>query len=173
MTIERRKLALAVALAAALGAHGSPAAATPSDAQRTAVQQARRARTPVTLAEATSSVDPKTTRLRDVVGLLREDAGAALAAIDWSPLHLSRRYAVSASIVRLETTSTGTRSLASACSVSVAVRDLERGTLLFIVEGRARAEDGPDAAERAERDALRAAVQNAIAAVPNGLKRAS
>ncbi|APR79697.1 Hypothetical protein A7982_05044 [Minicystis rosea] len=171
MTIERRKLALVLSLSAALGAHAAPASATPRDDASASVHQARRARTPVTLAEATSSVDPKSTRLRDVIGLLREDAAAALAAIDWSTLRLSRRYAVSASIMRLETSTTGARALSSACAVSVAVRDLERGTLLFIVEGRARAEDAPDAAERAERDALRAAVNNAIAAVPNGLKR--
>src|SRR5262245_57148932 len=38
----------------------------------------------VTLSEATSRVDPSATRLGDVIPLLRDDAAAALAAIDWS-----------------------------------------------------------------------------------------
>ncbi|MFT3769836.1 MAG: hypothetical protein QM820_30755 [Minicystis sp.] len=170
MAIERWSLAFA--LASMMAALPTPAHAAHHDDARASVHQARRGRAPVTLAEATSSVDPATTRLGDVIPLLREDAAAALADIDWSALRLSRRYAVSASVVRLETTSSGARSLASACSVSVAVRDVERGTLLFIIEGRARAEDSPDAAARAERDALRAAVKSAIAGVPTGLRRA-
>jgi hypothetical protein len=154
-------LALATALTL-LTALPAPTLAAPA---------AGRARSPVTLAEANSSVDPASTRLVDPVALLRADAADALGAIDWSALRLSRRYAISATIVRLSTASTGARSLAASCSISVAVRDLERSTLLFVVEGRARAEDGADAAARAERDALRAAVQNAIAGVPGGLQR--
>lgn len=169
MAIERPTLALA--LGAALLT--TPAGAAIRGDARASVHEPRApaGHGAVTLSEATSRVDPSATRLGDVIPLLRDDAAAALAAIDWSPLRLSRRYAVSATVVRLTTTRTGARSLASACTVSAAVRELDTGNLLFIVEGRARAEDSVTDAARAERDALRAAVQGAVAAVPDGLRR--
>lgn len=166
MPIERSTFALA--LGAALFA--TPALAATAGGERTPAHEARGHGT-VTLAEANSRVDPGATRLGNVVPLVRDDASAALAAIDWSALRLSRRYAISATVVRLATTRTGERSLAAACTVSAAVRELDTGNLLFVVEGRARAEDGVAEAARAERDALRAAVQNAVAAVPDGLRR--
>lgn len=134
-----------------------------------AVGTAEARRGAVTLAETASRVDPAATKL-DVVPLLREDASAAIAAIDWSGLRLSRRYGVSATVVRLSTERTE-RSAASTCVVAAAVRELDTGNLLFTVEGRARAEDSASAAARAERDALRAAVEGAVRAVPEGLRK--
>jgi hypothetical protein len=164
MAIARSTLVLALA-GALLSLRAGAATHAP-------VTQAPHAHGGVSLAEVTSRVDPRATRLGDVVPVLREEASAALAAIDWSPLRLSRRYAVAATAVRLETTRTGERTLATACVVSAAVREADTGTLLFVVEGRARAEDSASAAERAERDALRAAVAGAVRAVPEGLRRA-
>lgn len=169
MPIDRSTLALAI---------GASLLATPATAAVRAEGRAPIAvRAPagngaVLLSEANSRVDPGATRLGNVIPLLREDAAAALASIDWSALRLSRRYAVSATVVRLTTTRTGDRTLAAACTVSAAVRELDTGNLLFTVEGRARAEDSVTDAARAERDALRAAVQGAVAAVPDGLRRA-
>lgn len=148
--------------------------ALPADGHRASgsgVFEAPRARAGVTLAETTSHVVPGSTRLGDVVPLLREHASAALAAIDWAPLRLTRRYGVAATVVRLETTRTGPRAL-TACVVSASVRELDTGNLLFVVEGRARVEDSAAAAEGAERDALRTAVQGAVRAVPGGLQKA-
>lgn len=135
------------------------------------VHETPRARAGVTLAEATSIVDPAATRLGDVIPLLREHASAELAAIDWSALRLTRRYGVAATVVRLETKRTGDRTLATAGVVSAAVRELDTGNLLFVVEGRARVEGSASADERAERDALRTAIQGAVRAVPDGLRR--
>lgn len=134
------------------------------------VHEAPRARAGVTLAETTSRVDPASTRLGDVVPLLREQASAALAAIDWGALRLTRRYGVAATVVRLETTRTGGRAL-TACVVSAAVRELDTGNLLFVVEGRARVEDSAAADDRAERDALKTAIVGAVRAVPSGLRQ--
>lgn len=164
MRIDRS--ALAVALGAALCTGAAQVEARGGD--HPAIHAARGA---VLLKEATSRVQPGETRLGDVIPLLRADASAAIAAIDWGPLRLSRRYAVSATVTRLSTTPTGERSVASSCAVSAAVRDLDTGNLLFIVEGRARAEDSAASADRAERDALRAAVRGAVAALPDGLRK--
>jgi hypothetical protein len=161
MPIGRSTLALALAVLFA----AAPTAAAPTGVR---VEEARRGA--VTLAETTSRVDPGATRLGDVLPLLREDAAAAIAAVDWTNLRLARRYGVAATVVRLSTERTD-RAAASTCVVTAAVRELDTGNLLFVVEGRARAEDSPSAAARAERDALRAAVERAVAAVPEGLKR--
>ncbi|WP_437547669.1 hypothetical protein WME97_47085 [Sorangium sp. So ce367] len=138
---------------------------------RSGVAEAPRARAGVTLAETRSRVHPAATRLGDVVPLLRQDASAEISAIDWSPLRLTRRYGVAATVVRLDTKRTGERTLTAACVVSAAVRELDTGNILFVVEGRARVEDSAAAGERAQRDALRAAIQSAVRAVPDGLRR--
>ena len=125
---------------------------------------------PVTLAEVASQVDARATRLRNLPDLLRQDVEAELAAIDWQRAKVRRRYRLSAAVVTLSS-ATGERTLSASCVVSAAVRD-DRGVLLAVVEGRARAEDAPAAAERAERDALAAAARSAIKAVPESIRLA-
>ena len=125
---------------------------------------------PVTLGEVATSVAAQSTRLVNVGDLLRHDAEAELAAIDWSKTKLRHRYTVSALIVRLDSAPLGARALSASCTVSAAVRD-ERGALLAIVEGRARAEDAATAGIAAERDALAGAVRSAIIAVPEAIRR--
>jgi hypothetical protein len=167
MRLERSVLALALGAALLEG----PARAAAPPRHDGAPRQSRAPRAAVTLTEVASGVEPGATLLGDVKALLREDTEALLATIDWSPLRLRRRYALTASLVRLSTTRTGERSLAASCAVSAAVRDAESGVLLFIIEGRARAEDSDAAGARAERDALRAAVRGAVAAVPEALRK--
>jgi hypothetical protein len=75
-------------------------------------------------------------------------------------------------VVGLSSARIDPRNLAASCTISAAVRDAERGTLLVIVEGRARAEDAPAAAAEAERGALAGAVRGAITAVPEAIRRA-
>jgi hypothetical protein len=125
---------------------------------------------PVTLGEVATSVAAQSTRLINVSDLLRHDAEAELAAIDWTKTKSKHRYTLSALIVRLESAPLGARSLSASCTVSAAVRD-ERGALLAIVEGRARAEDAATAGIAAERDALAGAVRSAIIAVPEAIRR--
>jgi hypothetical protein len=124
----------------------------------------------VTLAEVTIS-GAESSRLVNLPDLVRHDVEAELAAIDWSKLGLRRHYKLSASVVRLSSARNGDQNLMASCTISAAVRDAERGTLLVIIEGRARAEDAPGAAAEAERGALAGAVRGAITAVPEAIQR--
>lgn len=155
-----RRLAALLALAAPF------LLATPGVARETRPDAA-----PVKLAEVASKVDAASTRLANVTDLLRHDVEAEIAAIDWTQAKLRRRYTLSAAVVRLESATTGERTLSASCTVSAAVRD-DRGTLLAIVEGRARADDAANAAARAERDALAAAARSAIKRVPETIRLA-
>ena len=159
----RRMAALVGIAVAALSAR--PAAA--EDARPPKESAALR---PVTLGEVATSPAAGSTRLVNVAELLRRDAEAELAALDWTHTKLRHRYTVSALIVRLDSAPLGERALSASCTISAAVRD-ERGSLLAIVEGRARAEDAASAGIAAERDALAAAVRSAITAVPEAIRR--
>jgi len=122
---------------------------------------------PVTLAEVGSRAT--STKLGNVTELLRRDVESELAAIDWTKAKVNRRYVVSASVVRLDSELRDAGLLAS-CTVSATLRD-ERGAILAVLEGRARAEESPGAAARAERDALAVAVRGAITAIPEAIRR--
>lgn len=126
---------------------------------------------PVTLAEVASQVEPGATRLPNLKELLRLRVEAEIGAIDWSKEGLRRRYTLSASVVRLETSSAD-GALQVSCTVSAAVRDAERGTLLAIVQGKARVEGSSSAGPGAEQGALAGAVRGAIGAVPDAIRRA-
>lgn len=125
----------------------------------------------VTLAEVTIS-GAESSRLINLPDLVRHDVETELAAIDWSKLGFRRHYKLSASVVRLSSARNGDQNLMASCTISAAVRDAERGTLLVIIEGRARAEDATGAAAEAERGALAGAVRGAITAVPEAIQRA-
>lgn len=122
---------------------------------------------PVTLADVGSRAT--TTKLGNITDLLRRDVESELAAIDWTKSRVNRRYVVSASVVRLDSELRDAGLLAS-CTVSATLRD-ERGAILAVLEGRARAEESPGAAARAERDALTVAVRGAITAIPEAIRR--
>jgi hypothetical protein len=115
-------------------------------------------------------VAPGATQLSNLTELLRRNVEAELGAIDWSKEGLRRRYKLSASVVRLET-SRVEGALEVACTVSAAVRD-DRGALLAIVEGRARVGGSSSAGPGAEQGALAGAVRGAIGAVPEAIRRA-
>ena len=125
---------------------------------------------PVTLTEVNTHVDPAATHLPDLKDLLRRSAETELRSIDWGTQGLRRRYRVSASVVRLESGRDG-RVLTASCAVSAAVRD-DRGALLAIVEGRARAEEEGSAPASAERGALEGAVHGAIKRLPEAIRQA-
>ena len=162
----RRAAALFGIAIAALAAFTAGSAAA-EDARPPAESAALR---PVTLGEVSTSPAARSTRLLNVADLLRHDAEAELAAIDWTHAKLRHRYTLSAVIVRLDSAPLGERALSASCTISAAVRD-ERGSLLAIVEGRARAEDAATAGIAAERDALAGAVRSAITAVPEAIRR--
>jgi hypothetical protein len=126
----------------------------------------------VTLAEVASGPAEGSTRLTNLGELLRHDVEAEIAAVNWKAAGLRRRYTLSAAVVRLSSARKGERAVLASCTVSTSVRDAERGTLLAIVEGRARAEDAPNAERAAERDALAGAVRGAISALPEAIRNA-
>lgn len=163
---------LAAAAALALPTLAPPALALPAPAAGppAAPVAAEAAATPITLAEVNTQVDPAATHLPDLKDILRRSAEAELKAIDWGKEGLRRRYKVSAAVVQLQSGREG-RLLRASCAVSAAVRD-ERGALLAIVEGRARAEEEGAAPASAERGALEGAVQGAIRRLPEAIRRA-
>ncbi len=127
---------------------------------------------PVTLSEVAQNPAEGSTRLPNLAELLRHDVESELAAVNWKAEKLRRRYTLSAAVVRFSSAQSSERSVLASCTVSASVRDAERGTLLAIVEGRARAEDAPSAAIEAERDALAGAVRGAITALPEAIRQA-
>jgi hypothetical protein len=146
--------------------------AEPPPPRAPALDPAAKSKPPVTLAEVASQPSEGSTRLPNLAELLRQDVESELAAVNWKAAGLRRRYTLSAAVVRLSSAQSGERSVLASCTVSASVRDAERGTLLAIVEGRARAEDGPSAAIEAERGALAGAVRGAITALPEAIRQA-
>jgi hypothetical protein len=126
---------------------------------------------PVSLGDVTSVVDAKKTNLPDAARLLRKDLEAEIAAFDWTKAKASRPYRVSVDIVELGSTANG-KLLQASCTVSVAIRETKRGALLTTLVSRAKAEDAPSGAIRAERAALAAAARKAIAGVAQAISRA-
>lgn len=169
-----RLCALSLSLSAALVAVlcAPPVESAPREPRPDGVTLDPRGGQIVTLAEVASQVEPGATRLGDLKEVLRREVEAELAAIDWSKESLRRRYKLSAAVVRLETVHAGD-GLRISCTVSAAVRD-DRGVLLAIVEGRARA-DGDEGAGAGlavvEQGALAGAVRGAITAVPEAIRR--
>jgi hypothetical protein len=168
----RARFFAAIAAALLLGA---PAISARADGAT--VVHAKRAG--VRLAEVSSRVDPAATSLTNVAELLRSDVEAELAAIDWKKEGVQRSYLVSASVVRLDSDRSG-GAVRVSCAVSATIRDAERGAILAMVEGRARAEEGSSSAPgarreadvRAERGALSAAAHGAVSAIPEAIRRA-
>lgn len=117
---------------------------------------------PVRVAEASSQA--KHARLGDPAGELRRTLERELAAVDWRAHKVRGRYLVSATVAELSPSASGR---GATCTVSAALRN-ERGALVAIVEGRARAEDEPDR-KRAESLALEAAAQSAARGIPKAL----
>lgn len=109
------------------------------------------------------------TSLADPAGLLRDDVSQALAALDWGKKP-KQKYLVSASLVRLDGVPSE-RGRTASCTVSATLRTAKGGSVVAILEGRARAEDGPTSGSRAERDALAAAAKSTVRAVKDAVLR--
>jgi len=102
---------------------------------------------------------------------LAEAARRPMCVSVFGPSQSGKSYLISASVVRLDSMSED-KKLRASCTVSATLRDAERGTILATLEGRARAEDAATKGERAERDALAAAAQGAVNAIPEAIRRA-
>jgi hypothetical protein len=125
------------------------------------------AKAPVAVAEVTSQAS--SARLENVADLVRKDLQSELESLDWSKTRTRRRYLISATVVELGSSPAGPRSSLSSCVVSATVHDGERGNVLAILQGKARAEDTTTLASSTERAVLAAAVRSAVAKVPEAI----
>jgi hypothetical protein len=152
--------------AAASGAlHGDPGAFSPPKAGTAP-------KPPVTVAEVESRVDAASLSLQNPTELLKKDVEAEIAALDWSKAPARRLYKLSAAIVALESTKIDGKMARTSCTVSVSIREAKGGTLLAIMQGRARVEDALTASAGAQRDALTGAVRGAVAGIPEAIRSA-
>lgn len=161
-----------VALGTLLGAGSLAYALAPSPTAQAAEQR----RSLVTLAEVASRVDAKSVSLPNLTELLRADVETELSAIDWAREGARQSYLISASVVRLKAERSGD-TLHATCAVSATIRDKQRGTLIAIVEGRARAEQvharpGAHPSLGVERDALSGAAQSTVGAIAKAIRQA-
>jgi hypothetical protein len=176
LAAERKRRArrlVAIALAPAIAALLAGSAFAEPKAKSTAAElRPAERKLPVSLAEVASRVDEAAIPLPNATDLLRKDVEAEIAAADWSKLPPRKHYKLSASIITLDASKVDAKTLRASCTVSVAIRDAKRGTLLAILEGRAKVDDLASASPRAQRDALTGAVRGAIGAVPEAIRRA-
>lgn len=91
---------------------------------------------------------------------LRTAAEGELRSVDTSKLRKRRNVVVSVAVI-------GSAPSPFACTVNALLRDAETGTMLAIVEGRARAEGAANPELR--KRVLRAAVRSAVRQIPEAL----
>jgi hypothetical protein len=113
-------------------------------------------------------VNSLVTRDRDLKPSIRQSVERQVAAVDWGK-NPQGKYVLSTSLLQLDTEKSDGASKVSAL-VSVTLRD-RSGSIKAMIEGRAQARDAADAAERAEQGAIDAAVEGAVRAVPEAIKR--
>jgi hypothetical protein len=109
---------------------------------------------------------------RDLREVLREKVESELSRVDLSGAPKGTRLVLSASLVRLETSTKGAASTSS-CRVSLVLRDAKRGALRAILDGSALAEDVANAKARVESVAIEGAVRGALRALPDAVKKAN
>lgn len=105
----------------------------------------------------------------EVQGEMRSLLRAELSSADFSRVKAGERYVLSATLVRLDSVQSSD-SVRATCVVSVAVLRDGGSTLHALIHGRATAEEGRAHADRAQSDALRAAVHSAMVRVPKALR---
>jgi hypothetical protein len=98
----------------------------------------------------------------DLPKALRRALEREVAALGLRTAGGSKRYVLSASLVKLEGGSSPVR-----CTVSAVLRERKSGAIRAIVEGRAESDER---GESAELDALDAATRGAVASLPNALR---
>jgi hypothetical protein len=106
---------------------------------------------------------------RSLESAFRSAVERELAGIDLSSVKPADRYVLSAALVKIETSADGDRARTT-CVVSATLTKQRGGALHAIISGRARVEDAPAQTRSAELSALRAAVHNALARVPEALR---
>jgi hypothetical protein len=110
-------------------------------------------------------------RARGKLGLVRTSLEQELETIDWRKSTRNKPYVVSVSIVNLQTETTRDK-VATTCELSTTVRLAKNGSVVAILNQRARAENEPVYAKSVEDGAIRAAASAAIRKIPSALERA-
>jgi hypothetical protein len=102
----------------------------------------------------------------DLPAALRRALEREIASLHVAPSDRSKRYVLSASIVKLEERNAGAAG-GVACAVSAVLRERRSGAIRAVITGRAEvAQDGDDA----ELMVLDATVRGAIASVPSAMR---
>lgn len=91
---------------------------------------------------------------------LKTAAEGELRIVDSSRLRKRRTVVVSMAVI-------GSQQSPFACTVNALLRDAKTGTMLAIIEGRARSEGDPNPEVR--KQVLRAAVRSAVSQIPDAL----
>jgi hypothetical protein len=105
---------------------------------------------------------------RDLKGELRAALQKEVDAMDFKETPRGARFTLSASLLKLDSSTDGGK-VRSSARVSVVLKN-GRGAVQAILQGRATAEDAPSAARRAEQGALEAAVQSAVKPLPGAVR---
>ncbi len=98
----------------------------------------------------------------DLPKALRQALEREVASLALGNAARSKRYVLSASLVRLDGGASPVR-----CMVSAVLRERKSGAIRAIIEGRA---ESPEQGEAAELDALDAATRGAVASLPDALR---
>ena len=130
----------------------------------TAAPVADAGQSPLSLGKLTTARDSKS-----LESAFKTAVQSELAGIDLRAVKPADRYVLSASLVKMETSADGDRARTT-CVVSATLTKQRGGALHAIISGRARVEDAPAQTRSAELSALRAAVHNALARVPEALR---
>jgi hypothetical protein len=103
------------------------------------------------------------------VEALRAMVAEAVDGLDARAMPRGSSAVLSVSVVRLESHVASPADVT--CVVSATLRDRRGGSVFAVMEGSARGQDEPRRVRALERSILRAAVQSAIARVPEAMKR--
>jgi hypothetical protein len=124
----------------------------------------------VRLASVESRVAPRALETKDPATILRGDLERSFERIDCARERIDRSYDVMAELTYAESIGSKGRVRATV-TVKAIVRD-GSGSLLAVVQGKARGEDHTAARGSLEREILQAAAAQASASVPEAIRRA-
>lgn len=105
------------------------------------------------------------------INLVRSALEQELDTIDWRKPTKNKPYVVSVSVVNLETETTREK-VATTCELSTTVRSAKDGSVVVILNQKARAENEVAYARSVEDGAIRAATTAAIRKIPAALAAA-
>jgi hypothetical protein len=121
---------------------------------------------PITIGEVTSAVVREDV---DMNALLRGVLEQELPGVDMGGRARQRPAVLSLALVRMDRAPADENKAQVTCVVSATVRDKQKGALVAVLEGRARAENEERLVSLLERATLKSAVRGALARLPEAL----